>query len=70
MKGQVKIMKKTFYSVEFAVWGADSTSTMWFDNLEEAKKFANHNYRDNPVRHTYSNPEKIAEIESIISEQK
>lgn len=62
-------MRKTFYSVEFAVWGADRTSTMWFDNLAAAKEFAAHDYRDNPVAHTYSRPEKIAEIESIINEQ-
>lgn len=62
-------MKKTFYSVKFAVIGGDRPSTMWFDNLEEAKKFAAHDYRDNPVTHTYSNPKKIADIEEIISEQ-
>lgn len=64
-------MKKTFYSVKCAVWGGHNgqTTDIWFDNLTEAKKFAAHDFRDAPVTHTFSRPEKIAEIESLIYEQ-
>ena len=40
---------KTYYSVDYSVWGADSVKTAWFDNKEEAEHFAAHDYRDNPV---------------------
>lgn len=62
-------MSKTFYSVEFAVIGGCGTSVMWFDDLAEAKAFANHDFRDNPVTHTFRRAEKIAGMRNIISDQ-
>lgn len=59
-------MKKTFYSVNYAVWGADNLRTIWFDDLTDAKRFANHDYRDGVVTHTYSNPGKIADAERLV----
>lgn len=61
-------MTKTFYSVKCAVFGGGTTD-VWFDNLTEAKEFAKADFRDNPVRHTYKNPETIKEIEKIIAMQ-
>lgn len=60
-------MKKTFWSVEYRNWGADSASVRWFDDRDEAYKFANNDYRDKPVAHTYSNPDKIAEAEERVN---
>ena len=62
-------MKKTFWSVKYTGIGYNGTSTKWFDNLEDAIEFANEDYRDNPVNHTYSNSAKIKEIERIIEMQ-
>lgn len=62
-------MKKTFYSVTYSTWGKDRPTEKWFDNLEEAKKFAARDYCDNPIAHTFRNAEKIAEIEEIIAMQ-
>lgn len=61
---------KTFYSVNYATWGANGTSTKYFDNLEEAREFAKRDYTDEVVVRNYKNAEKIAEIERIISYDK
>ena len=61
-------MKKTFYSVKYAIWGADHTSTAWFDNKTDADRFANHDYRDNPIAHTYSRPESITAAEKRVQD--
>lgn len=36
------------------------------DNKEAADEFAAHDYRDNPVAHRFSNPEKIAAAEFAV----
>lgn len=63
-------MAKTFYSVKFAVWGSSFCSTKWFDDRAEAYAFADQDYHDKPVAHTYRNATSIAQIEQIIAEQK
>lgn len=50
---------KTFWSVNYNGFGFDRVRTAWFANKEDAVKFANHDYRDKPVRHTVINPETI-----------
>lgn len=52
-------MKKTFWSVNYNGFGFDRIKTAWFDNKDEAVEFASKDYRDNPVRHTVSNPKTI-----------
>lgn len=59
-------MRKTFWSVTYRTWGADRASEAWFDDADKAKEFASHDYRDNTVRHTYSNAAKIKEAESLV----
>lgn len=58
-------MKKTFWSVDYAVIG-NGQSTAWFGNKEDAVKFASKDYRDNPVRHTVSNPETIKKYNELV----
>ncbi len=54
-------MQKTFYSVQYRNWGADSQGKAWFDNKKEAHKFYNsREYVDPPIKHTTRNAEKIA----------
>ena len=60
-------MTKTFWSVQYSVWGADRPRTAWFDNADKAKDFASRDYRDNPVRHTYKKPEKIRQAQDLVS---
>ena len=57
---------KTFWSVTYAIYGAYHTRTMWFRTKEEAEAFAKGDHTDLPIRHTFSRPESIAEIEHII----
>lgn len=64
-------MKKTFWSVKYSVWGADRPRTKWFASKPEALEFyGSTDYVDKPVAHSYSRPEKIAEIEEMISGQR
>ena len=63
-------MKKVFYSVKYSGLGFDRPANMWFNNLEEAKKFANHDYRDNPVKHVYTSAKTIEMVEELIELQK
>ena len=64
-------MKKVFYSVGYTELAlCKKSSTMWFDNLEEAKEFAKADYRDEPVKHVYSNEATIKMVEDLINLQK
>jgi hypothetical protein len=58
---------KTYYSVDYSVWGSNIKHTAWFDNKEEAYKFAAGDYRDNPVTHRVSRPEKIAQYDELVT---
>lgn len=58
---------KTFYSVNYSKWGVSGTNEAWFDNKEAAEKFAAADYRDNPVAHRVSRPEKIREYEENVA---
>ena len=55
-----------FYSVKYRNWGADAPGVAWFDDKEEAEKFANQDYRDDVVTHRASNPETIKEYENLV----
>lgn len=57
---------KTFWSVVYNGIGFDRPATAWFDNKEDAVKFASEDYRDNPVKHTVSKPDTIAEYEERV----
>ena len=64
-------MKKVFYSVDYAeLESRKKNCTMWFDNLEEAKKFAKADYRGKPVKHVYSSEATIKMAEDLIELQK
>lgn len=52
-------MKKTFYSVTYAVWGSSFCRESWFGSKAAADDFAAHDYRDDPVAHTYSKTDSI-----------
>lgn len=63
---------KTFWSVKYynAQRLDNPGKTAWFDNLEEAKAFAEkpHTYRDEPVRHRFSRPYTISVHEELVTE--
>lgn len=60
---------KTFYSVTYYVMGRGK-ETKFFDNPNDAMKFYNKADRaDKPKKLTYSNPQKIKELEEYIREQ-
>lgn len=61
---------KTFYSVEYAVWGLGHNRVKWFDDLQEAQAFASQDYTEKVNVHNFKNPEKIDEIEEIMLQQK
>ena len=61
-------MKKTFWSVKYAVWGADGTMEAWFDDKAEAVEFANADYRDKPVRHTVSKQGTIRHYDALVAD--
>ena len=56
-------MTKTFYTVDYAMWGCDGVSRAYFDNKADAEKFSERDYADKPVRRTLTNPEKIRQYE-------
>ncbi len=58
---------KTYYSVDYSVWGSDSTKTAWFDNKEEAEAFASHDYRDEPVMHKASKLDKTTKYDKLVA---
>ena len=62
-------MKKIFYTVVYNGIGFDRPRIMWFDNLEEAKKFAKYDYRVKPVKHVYKSAKTIEMAEEIIKLQ-
>lgn len=66
IKKEVDDMKKTFYTVNYTGVGYNGISTAWFDNKEEADKFAARDYADKPVRHTFSKPEVIKDAEMLV----
>lgn len=61
-------MTKTFWSVTYRTWGSDFTSTAWFDSKDAADEFAAHDFRDDPVRHTYRSASSIREAEQLVAE--
>lgn len=60
-------MKKTFYSVTYAVWESDFCREAWFDNKSAAEDFAAHDFRDAPVAHTYSKADSIRAAEERVA---
>lgn len=60
-------MKKTFYSVTYAVWGSDFRRAAWFDNKAAADDFAAHDFRDAPVAHTYRKADSIRAAEDRVA---
>lgn len=57
---------RTFWSVKFAVYGANGARTAWFENKEEAVKFASKDYCDNPIQHTVSKSKTIKEYNMLV----
>ena len=60
-------MSKTYYSVSYAVWGADNKKEAWFDDKAKANNFASHDYRDNPIIHNVSKPEAIKKYDELVA---
>lgn len=61
-------MRKTFYSVTYRNWGADSVSEAWFDNKKDADKFYDsRDYVDVPVQHRTQSAKKIAEYKYLVA---
>lgn len=56
---------KTFWSVTYKLYGDNHSRALWFYTKEEAEQYAG-NEHSQPIKHTYRNPFKIAEIEHII----
>ena len=52
-------MATTFWAVKYAVWGSNVDHYAWFADKEQAEEFAAHDYRDKPVRHTYTRSDSI-----------
>ena len=61
-------MKKTYYSVVYRTWGADSESYAWFDNQAEAQNFAKKDYTGAIVTHNVSKPETIKEYDKLVKD--
>lgn len=61
---------KTFYSVDYKMWGNPFLHTAWFDSKEEAKEFSSKDFRDDPVAHRFTNPKSIAEHQELVAMQK
>lgn len=61
------IMKKTFYSVTYAVWGSSFCRTAWFGTKAAADAFAAHDFRDDPVAYTYSKADSICAAEDRVA---
>ena len=60
---------KTFWSVTYRTLGALNESTAWFDSKEAAKAFADHDFRNDPVAHTFRNAERIADMEQRLHKE-
>ena len=63
-------IKKVFYTVIYTRSKFDRPRIMWFDNLEEAEKFAKYDYRVKPVKHVYTSEKTIEMAEELIELQK
>lgn len=61
-------MRKTFYTVDYNTWGRNVKQTATFDNLADAKNFAQRDYTDNVVTHTVSKAETIEHFEHSAAE--
>ena len=61
------IMKKTFYSVTYAVWGSSFCRTAWFDSKAAADDFAAHDFRYAPVAHIYRKADSIRAAEDCVA---
>ena len=74
-------MRKTFYSVVYAVWGSDFRRHAWFDDYAKAKAFAEEDYTDNAkakafaeedytdnvVQHSYTNKDSIKKAKERVA---
>jgi len=60
-------MKKVYYSVKYRAFGMFSSSTVWFDNKEDAVEFSKKDYHDAPVVHRVSNPETIDKYDELVA---
>ena len=66
LKREETKMTKTFWSVKYYVMGS-GLSIKWFDSKEKAYEFADRDYADAPIRHTFKNPERIKEAETDVA---
>ncbi len=64
----MKILEhKTFWSVAYSVLGDSyGPRTAWFDDKEKAIEFSQHDYRDDPIPHRFSNKGKISAAEFCV----
>lgn len=60
-------MYKTFYSVVYAVWGSGFCRQAWFDDYAKAKAFAEEDYRDDVVQHSYTKEESFKSAEERVA---
>lgn len=60
-------MRKTFYSVVYAVWGSDFRRHAWFDDYAKAKAFAEEDYTDNVVQHSYTKKDSIKKAKERVA---
>ena len=58
---------KSFWSVVYRTWGADREYVAWFDNKDDAYNFANHDYRNSPIRHNYLSASRIKDAEELVN---
>lgn len=61
------VMHKTFYSVVYSVWGSGFRRQAWFDDYAKAKVFAEEDYTDNVVQHTYAKKDSIKSAEQLVA---
>ena len=61
-------MTKKFYTVTYTTLGSNFKSTKWFDDLAEAKEFANHDYRDSVVTRVARTKKTIDEYNKRVAE--
>ena len=61
-------MTKKFYTVTYTTIGSNFKSTKWFDNLDEAKEFASHDYRDGVVTRVARTQKTIDKYNKLVAE--
>lgn len=44
----------SLYTVREAIWGLDKPVLRWFADYNDAKRYSQRDYTDNPERHTYT----------------